>query len=239
MGIMQGASQYKSPGGFRKIGTISGSNLSYVAAAATFAGLTYATNGGNVQISSAGVHGLTTSPAAGSRVYVSWSGGTGVNGFYTILTVDTTLAITIDLPYAVGLGTPTVALAGTNVSLAETVTLPGNALGLTKKMVAETMATVTASTNNKTLSILFGGTAINFMNTAAGTVTSANVSQATWNDGTTNSQKSTGRQDNGSVAGTYLTAAVDTTADVTIGIRISLAAANEPAKILKADFYLR
>jgi len=221
------------------LGRITGSNLSYVAAAATFTGLTYADNGGNVQISSAGVHGLTTSPAVGNRVYVSWSGGTGVNGFYTILTVDTTLAITIDLPYAVGLGTPTVSLAGTNVSLTETVTLPGNALGLTKSLVSEIMSTVTPSTNNKTLSVLFGGTAVNFLNTATGTVASVNIAQRIYNDAATNSQKSTGVQGFGNSANAFLSTAVDTTADVTIGIRITLAAANEPAKILKADFYLR
>lgn len=232
MGIQQRVSDSK------KIGTITGSNLSFVSVAATFTSVTYANNGGRVQFSSAGVHGLTTSPAVGSRVYVSWSGGTGTNGFYDVYSVDTTTTFTISLTHAAGLGTPTVALAGTAVTLTETVTLPGNSLGLTKILHCGICATVTASTNNKTLSIVFGGTALNFLNTTAGTIVSVNIDQKIFNDGSTSSQKSTGVQGYASSANSFLSASVDTTADVSIGIRISLAAANEPCRILSTEFYL-
>lgn len=91
---------------------------SIVAPAVTFIGLSITDNGGNTQISSAGVHGLTTGGAAGYDVYVSWAGGTGVDGFYTVLTVDDTDSVTIDLPYDAGLGTPTIAVINTKVEVA-------------------------------------------------------------------------------------------------------------------------
>lgn len=100
---------------------------SIVAPAVTFIGLSITDNGGNTQISSAGVHGLTTGGAAGYDVYVSWSGGTGVDGFYTVLTVDDTDSVTIDLPYAVGLGTPTVAVIGTEVEVSR-MTIPAGVM---------------------------------------------------------------------------------------------------------------
>ena len=51
----------------------SGEPVSVICVAATFTGLTYANNGGKVQLVSSGVHGLTTSPAVGAKVYVFWS----------------------------------------------------------------------------------------------------------------------------------------------------------------------
>ena len=232
----------QTSGGLRSpkiLGEISGSNLSYVAAAATFTSLSYANNGGKVQLSSAGVHGLTTSPAVGNRVYVSWSGGTGVSGFYNILTVDTTLAITIDLTYAVGLGTPTVALAGTAATLTETVTVPANAMGLDRSIIMYVRALLTASTNNKTVSTVFGSSAINLVTTASGTITMLNAIQSIWNDGATNAQRSTGVAGAGSSANNFLTGSQDTTVEFTIGLRLTPAAANEPIRIYKAEVILQ
>ena len=93
----------------------SGEPISVICVASTFTGLSYANNGGKVQITSAGVHGLTTSPAVGANVYVSWSGGTGTNRLYKVLSVDSTTAFTIDLTYVVGLGTPSVAIPGSDI----------------------------------------------------------------------------------------------------------------------------
>ncbi len=100
---------------------------SIVAPAATFVGLNITDNGGNTQINSAGVHGLTTGGAVGYDLYVSWAGGTGVDGFYAVLSVDDTDSVTIDLPYDAGLGTPTVAVIGTELEVAR-MTIPSGVL---------------------------------------------------------------------------------------------------------------
>ena len=120
---------YCRPDGTRYIPTRGGfvwkgsPNLPLVVAAATFTGLTYNDNGGNVQIQSAGVHGLTDAKAAGANLYVSWAAGTGVDGYYPILTVDSTLLITIDVTHVAGLGTPTVSTGAVFVVVEKT--LPG------------------------------------------------------------------------------------------------------------------
>ena len=124
----------------------SGEPISVICVASTFTSLSYANNGGKVQITSSGVHGLTTSPAVGSSVYVSWVGGTGVSGLYTILSVDSTTAITIDLVYVAGLGTPTVAVAGTSITVSS-INLPILLAGSQIRIHAP--ITVTNSANNK------------------------------------------------------------------------------------------
>lgn len=126
----------------------SGEPVSVICAAATFTGVTYANNAGKVQLTSAGVHGLTTSPAVGANVYVSWSGGTGVSGLYAVLSVDDTVKFTINLPYVAGLGTPTVAVANTEIVLAS-FAIPA----LTSSSKIRTMwgVVVTPSVNNKNI----------------------------------------------------------------------------------------
>jgi hypothetical protein len=225
----------QTSGGLRSpkiLGEISGSNLSYVAAAATFTSLSYANNGGKVQLSSAGVHGLTTSPAVGNRVYVSWSGGTGVSGFYNILTVDTTLAITIDLTYAVGLGTPTVALAGTGATLTETLTVSANAMGANGRIEIAAMVEVVASTNQKLVQTLFGGPTFNLVNTSGATISASTMRQLIANNNSASAQKCNGVNNFGNTANVFVTGATDTSQSVTIAFRLTPAAANEPIRII-------
>ena len=140
----------------------SGAPVSVVCVAATYTGITYANNGGKVQLVSAGVHGLTTSPAVGASVYVSWAGGTGVSGLYTVLSIDDTLKFTIDLPYVVGLGTPTVAVAGTEITVAS-INLP--ILLVRSHVCIHAPITVTNSASNKILrarlnGVIVGGTTL-------------------------------------------------------------------------------
>lgn len=229
MGIQQRVSDSK------KIGTITGSNLSFVSVAATFTSVTYANNGGRVQFSSAGVHGLTTSPSAGARVYVSWSGAgaSGVNGFYDVYSVDTTTTFTISLTHAAGLGTPTIALAGTAVTLTETVTLPGNSLGLSGILEIRSFGTIVASTNNKLIQTVFGGTTLNFINTSgASNVTFNQVQQIINENGSTSAQRCTGTvATSGPNTASFVSSSIDTTADVTIAMRLTAAAANEPIRV--------
>ena len=124
----------------------SGNPISVICVASTFTGLSYANNGGKVQITSAGVHGLTTSPAVGANVYVSWSGGTGVSGLYTVLSVDSTTAITIDMVYIAGFGTPSVASINTNINVA-TIKLPILSAGA--QISIQAPITLTSSVNTK------------------------------------------------------------------------------------------
>lgn len=130
-----------------------------IAAAATFVTLSIADNAGNTQIASAGVHGLTTSPAVGAWVGVTWAGGTGVDGIYKILSVDSTLAITIDLAYDAGLGTPTVAKATALIPLAS-IAIPAGALGANGVIRMETALTAASAGSTKSFEIRWSGTYI-------------------------------------------------------------------------------
>ena len=133
--------------------------VSLVQPAATFVALTYSDDGGLVQLDSAGAHGLTAAVAVGESVFVTWATGTGVDGFYEItgLDTDTTgVAITIDLPFVAGLGTPTVAVANTAVTLAS-VTVPGWSMGVGGGMEIDALFSMTNSAAAKNLGMSYGG----------------------------------------------------------------------------------
>ncbi len=102
--------------------------VSAVTVATTFTTPTIANNAGNTQLVSTGVHGLTSAVAVGKNVYITWSGGTGITGLYQVISVDSTLAFTVGLPYSGALGTPTVTLANSSVPLGN-VTIPGGGMG--------------------------------------------------------------------------------------------------------------
>jgi hypothetical protein len=133
--------------------------VSLVQPAATFTTLTYADDSGSVQLVSAGAHGLTAAVAVGEDIYVTWATGTGVNGFYevTALDADTTgVAITIDLAYVTGLGTPTVAVANTAVTLASVV-VPGWSMGVGGGMEIDALYSLTNSAAAKNIGMTYGG----------------------------------------------------------------------------------
>lgn len=133
--------------------------VSLVQPAATFVTLTYSDDGGLVQLDSAGAHGLTGAVAVGEGIFVTWATGTGVDGFYevTALDADTTgVAITIDLPFVAGLGTPTVAVANTLVTLASVV-VPGSAMGVGGGIEIDALFTLTNSADAKNIGMTYGG----------------------------------------------------------------------------------
>jgi hypothetical protein len=133
--------------------------VSIIQPAATFITLTYQDNTGLVQLDSAGVHGLTAAVAVGNDVFVTWAGGTGVNGFYEITGIDadtTGTAIIIDLPFVAGLGTPTVAIANTAVTLAS-VTIPGWSMAYGGGMEIDALWSLTNSAAAKNLGMTYGG----------------------------------------------------------------------------------
>lgn len=111
-----------------------------------------ATNAGKTKITAVG-HLLTTANAVSASepiaVYISAWTGTGVAGWYNILSRDDADNYTIDLTYAAGLGTPTVALKGTQVVFPFNV--PIGKLNDFTKITIEVDAEFTASTNAKNL----------------------------------------------------------------------------------------
>ncbi len=132
---------------------------SFIAVAATFTAATYADNGGNVQLASSGAHGLTATPAMGADVYIAWTGGTGVPGFYKVLSVDSATAFTIQLAYATGIGTPTVTPVATDVVMAS-IPIPAGSLSANGSLDCEVFFDGTPSANGKTTSWYVGATKI-------------------------------------------------------------------------------
>lgn len=201
--------------------------IGLVEPAATFATLTYETNAGLVRLVSAGAHGLTAAIAVGASVYVTWATGTGVNGLYavTALDADTTgVKITINYPYVVGLGTPTVAVADTVVTLAS-VTVPGWSMGVGGGMEIDALFTLTNNATVKTLGMTFGGGSL--LSAAAASNASACVQKSMCNRGSsqiiTNSASAVGH---GLSTGANVTLSVDATVDQVFAITVRPATAN-------------
>jgi hypothetical protein len=225
--------------GFPTLAIGSVSAISLVEPAATFVTLTYNDNGGKVRLASAGAHGLTAAIAVGASVYVTWATGTGVNGLYavTALDADTTgVAITIDLTYVLGLGTPTVAVANTQVTLAS-VTIPGWSMGVGGSMEVDALFTLTNNATVKTLGMTFGGSA--FLAAAAASNTSASVQQIISNRGSsqlvTNSASSVGH---GLSTGANVTLTVDATVDQVFAITAKPATANNLMRLETFNLYI-
>jgi hypothetical protein len=192
--------------------------LSFIAVAATFTGAAYANNGGNVQLSSTGVHGLTTSPAVGANVYVTWAGGTGVSGFYKVLSVDSTTAFTVALAYATGLGTPTVTPTGANAIFAS-IAIPAGTVSADGSLEFHTFFDGTSSSNSKTTSWHMGSSYID-----SNSFTTGSQPYHWWliNRGALNSQLYS--LNNTYIAGGY---AVDFSQNQTLYLEAQAAAANE------------
>jgi hypothetical protein len=201
--------------------------VSLVQPAATFITLTYSDDGGSVQLDSAGAHGLTAAIAVGEDIYVTWATGTGVDGFYEVTAIDTDttgVAITIDLPYVLGLGTPTVAVANTEITLAS-VTVPGWSMGTGGGMEIDALFTLTNNATVKTLGMTYGGGVL--LAAAAASNTSACVQKLMCNRGgsqvVSNSATAVGH---GLSTGANVVLTVDTTVDQTFAVTVKPATAN-------------
>ncbi len=205
--------------------------LSFVAVASTFTSAIYATNAGNVQLSSTGVHGLTATPAVGANVYVTWAGGAGVSGFYKVLSVDSTTAFTLQLPYATGLGTPTVTPVATDVVMAS-IPIPAGSLSVNGSLECHTFFDGTSSANSKTTSWYVGASRID-----SNTFTTSPQPDHWWiiNRGAINSQMYS--LNDTSIAGGY---SVDFSQSQTLTLRAQAAAANElitlEGSVIRADY---
>jgi hypothetical protein len=206
--------------------------VSLVQPAATFITLTYSDDGGSVQLDSAGAHGLTAAVAVGASVYVTWATGTGVNGFYevTALDTDTTgVAITIDLPYVTGLGTPTVAVANTAVTLAS-VTVPGWSMGVGGGMEIDALFTLTNSATAKNIGMTYGGGVL--MAVSAANNASACAQKLMCNRGSSQVVSNAANMvGHGLSTSANVFLSVDATVDQTFAITAQPAAANNVVKL--------
>ena len=137
--------------------------IGIVGVAATFVTLTAADSAatpGFLQLSSAGVHGLTTGAThAGKYIYVTWSGGTGVSGLYPIKSVDSTLIITLDTTSTgfAGMGTAVVSKVTVKIPMV-TTTIAAGVMKATSELIVSSLWSHTSSANNKTISVDYGGT---------------------------------------------------------------------------------
>lgn len=208
--------------------------IPFITAAATFTSISVSDNGsGLVRLTSAGVHGLTTSPAVGANIYVS--AGTGwTAGFYEIVTVVDTTSIDIDLAFDAGLGSPTISLAGDDTALV-TVEIP--ALNANSCIEIDYTGSGTNSSNSKVWRVSFGGTNFTGVVTTTSGVLTHRLNIA--NRGATNSQTGSMNVSNNTGYGVGsalpITASIDTSVPTTLSIIADPAAANE---VMQVERYL-
>jgi hypothetical protein len=132
-----------------------------------------------VKLVSAGVHGLTNTVSQGSDLFITWTGGKAVTGFYELLDADTdTKEATIDLPYVASTVTITIAAPGVvtwtghGLSVNDTIrftttgALPTGLAINTTYYVKQVL-----SPNTFTVSASAGGAAITTSGTQSGTQT--------------------------------------------------------------------
>jgi hypothetical protein len=152
-----GGEKYFSTNAFQPAAYKSAPGLSIAAAASTFTSLTYEADGANVRLVSAGVHGIAAG-SVGHFVYVTWAGGTGVTGFYKILDRATTTKLTIELAHVSGLGTPTVSLVNSDITLATQI-IPSGTMNVGMSLELDMLFSCTGSANNKTVKANLGSAA--------------------------------------------------------------------------------
>lgn len=221
--------------------SVSAVRVALVEPAATFTNTTPSSSGGGTTttLTSAGAHGLTAAVSVGASIYIS--AGTGwTAGFYTItaLDVDTTgVAITINVPFSAGFGTPTIALANTEVTLSTIVIPP---LNLNSYVTLDWSNSFTSSGNAKTIRVKYGGsTGITFGPTTVVSMRSASIFS---NRGATNSQLwtlatglGTGGIGYGTAASSTTTTSVDSTISQNMLLTAQPAVANE---VIVTDRYI-
>jgi len=206
--------------------------VSLVQPATTFTSLTYSDNGGFVQLDSAGAHGLTAAVAVGESIFITWATGTGIDGFYeiTALDADTTgVEITIDLPFVAGLGTPTVALANSVVTLASVV-VPGSSMGVGGGMEIDALFSFTNSATAKNLGMTYGGGTV--LAVSAANNASACVQKLMCNRGSNQIiSNATNQVGHGLSTSNNTLLTVDATEDQVFAITAQPAAANNVVKL--------
>lgn len=207
-----------------------------IAPAATFTATTpsSAAAGADTLLTSAGAHGLTTAVAITARAtYIYISGGTGWTvGFHkiTAIAVDTTgTTIQIDTPYDAGFGTPTIALAGTEVTM---LSLNTPIMATRGELELDISFNAPSNANNKTMKVKLGGTT--FYDPVLTNATNSGNNRALFvlsNRNAVNSQiAGQGHLTNvgvGSSSSSINTGTVDTSAASTLAVTMTIATAND------------
>lgn len=201
-----------------------------------------ANNLGNTQITAA-AHLLTATPAVGASINVaSWGGGAPVAtpGLKKVLSVDDLNNYTIDVPYNVNNGTPTVNLKNVQVTLAS-FTIPP--LLVDSRFRAWPQWGFTSSVNSKRVKILLGATELYNNNNNTSGVTLINHGFGFSNHNSKTSQRSFYAPGNGTGFGggagpVVATAAEDTALPLTIKFDVLPAFANEVIGLNGLDCYL-
>lgn len=158
---------------------VSTAAVSIVAPAATFTTLSYEDSSGSVRLTSAGIHSLTNAVAQNKLVRVTWAGGTGVNGLYTVTDVSAaTTKITINYPFAAGLGTPTVSVVGTDITLGS-ATIPANRIKVGMELEIDALFSMTASGNSKIFKVNVGDAGW-YSQTVASSNASLSIDKQAW-----------------------------------------------------------
>lgn len=203
--------------------------ISLVEPAATFTATTPTNGGGGtIVLTSAGAHGLTTAIAVGKSIYIS--GGTGwVVGFYPITAIDlntTGVAITITGNFDIGLGSPVIALANTEVPLAK-VSIPP--LSVNSYIDINLTTTATSSSNSKRYRIKLEGT--DFFNVNTTTSPNLTAKYAIHNRNSTSSQvgsiSTTSNSGFGASVSAPATGTINTSVVTTLTISVQPSVANE------------
>lgn len=207
---------------------------SFVEPAATFINTTPTDNGaGKTVLTSAGTHGLTNAivvTPGDINIYVS--AGTGwTPGFYKILAIDldtTGVAITIDYPFSVSLGTPTIALANTEVVVASVIIPPLQANSIVELCTSYTSPDTSAT--NKGIRVRYEGT---FIYSTSMTTSPTNRRVTTIHNRNSTSSQVTGMSiTNVSGEGNNANAVVDLTVDTSVPTTITLGAQPAAANIV-------
>jgi len=158
---------------------VSTAAVSIVAPAGSFTTLSYEDSSGSVRLTSTGIHSLTNAVAQNKLVRVTWDGGTGVNGLYTVTDVSAaTTKITINYPFAAGLGTPTVSVVGTDITLGS-ATIPANQIKLGMELEIDALFAMTGSANNKIFKVNVGDAGW-YSQTVAASNVSLSVDKQAW-----------------------------------------------------------
>lgn len=206
--------------------------IDLISCASTFVTLTADSDPstGLVRLTSAGAHGLTAAAAIGKQLYVTWTGGTGVTGFYTITAIptDTTgLTLTINMPFVSGLGTASVNLATVAVPIYSFV-VPARRFQSGQTMFIQSVHGYTASTDNKTVTFSLGGVTIGALVNATASAVSSRIYKSVSNrNDTTLVSDASGSFGTGVSTSALVASALSFTQDNTFLMRFTPAVANQ------------
>ena len=220
--------------------------INFISPAATFTSATATSiNGGtDIRLTSAGAHGLTSAVAVGKKIYVS----AGINwtpGPYTIKTiaVDTSgLVIDLEEPFVASMGSPTIALAGTEFTPFSFTLPPLQSTSHIRWDVSFEFPV--ASTSTKRTKIVLGSTEFANVNHNGASTLMDRFTGGVSNESSTSVNRSwftlaatsgvgTGTG-SGSVAG-----AEDTSSAKTVSIKLTMGTANDVLAVNRWAFWLK